>query len=161
MSYVELHSHSAYSFGDGASAPEELAAQAAELGYPAIALTDHDGVWGAMEFAQACKEFGVRPIVGAELTVTDSARPFHLTLLVEDATGWRNLCRLITEAHRGTRPHPGREPLPSSLTLDALLARAEGLVCLSGCARDGMLAGSWERGSPREALALGRRLVET
>ena len=69
VSYVELHCHSAYSFLDGASAPEELAARAAELGYQALALTDHDGVWGAMEFAQACKAFGVRPIVGAELTV--------------------------------------------------------------------------------------------
>ena len=62
--YVELHCHSAYSFGDGASAPEELAHRAAELGYEAIAITDHDGVWGAMEFAQACTAFGVRPIVG-------------------------------------------------------------------------------------------------
>ena len=61
------------SFGDGASAPEELAQAAAELGHEALALTDHDGVWGAMEFAQACKSFGVRPIVGAEITVTPTA----------------------------------------------------------------------------------------
>jgi error-prone DNA polymerase len=61
MSYVELHCHSAYSFGDGASAPEELAHRAAELGYEALAITDHDGAWGAMEFAQACTAFGVRP----------------------------------------------------------------------------------------------------
>ena len=70
LPYVELHAHSAFSFGDGASAPEELARSAAELGHEALALTDHDGVWGAMEFAQACKTFGVRPIVGCELTVT-------------------------------------------------------------------------------------------
>src|SRR4051812_20725286 len=151
MSYVELHCHSAYSFGDGASAPEELAHRAAELGYEALAITDHDGVWGAMEFAQACTAFGVRPIVGAELTVTYPATssasrprpasphdrspsapwPGHLTLLVENADGWRNLCRLITDAHRDTRPHPGREPLSPSLSLDALEERAEGLVCLS------------------------------
>src|SRR5919198_5619004 len=141
MSYVELHSHSAYSFGDGASAGEALAAQAAVLGYPAIALTDHDGVWGAMEFAQACKAYGVRPIVGAEMTVTadDPERPFHVTLLVETAEGWRNLCRLVTEAHRDTRPHPDREPLPPSLSLEALEERSDGLVCLSGCAREGAL----------------------
>ena len=54
MSYIELHAHSAYSFLDGASAPEELARSAAELGHEALALTDHDGVWGAMEFAGAC-----------------------------------------------------------------------------------------------------------
>src|ERR687887_225551 len=114
MSYVELHCHSAFSFLDGASLPEELALRAAELGHPALALTDHNGVWGAMEFAQACKAFGVRPIVGAEMTMTTpaasssstpwiagSARDnfFHLTLLVETAEGWRNLCRLVTEAH--------------------------------------------------------------
>ena len=72
--YVELHCHSAYSFLDGASSPEELAHAAAELGYEALALTDHDGVWGAMEFAQACKGLGVRPITGAELTARRTAR---------------------------------------------------------------------------------------
>ena len=56
--YVELHAHSAFSFLDGASLPDELAAAAAELGYPALALTDHDGVWGSLEFAQACKGSG-------------------------------------------------------------------------------------------------------
>ncbi len=164
--YVELHCHSAYSFLDGASAPEELAQRAAELGYPALALTDHDGVWGAMEFAQACKAFGVRPIVGCELTVTDGARSFHLTLLVEDPTGWRNLCRLITEAHRDTRPLPHRDPLPPVVALDGLEQRAEGLVCLSGCAREGALAGMFGRqgGRPsaakaQSAEALGRRLA--
>jgi error-prone DNA polymerase len=163
--YVELHCHSAYSFLDGASAPEELARAAAELGYPALALTDHDGVWGAMEFAEACKAFGVRPIVGAELTVTAGAHPFHLTLLVEDATGWRNLCRLITEAHRDTRPVPDRELLSPAVSLAEIEQRAEGLVCLSGCAGEGAFAGSFERpaGRPRAAHAmtaeaLGRRL---
>src|SRR5947208_436548 len=65
--YVELHSHSAYSFLDGASLPEELVVQAAELGYEALALTDHDGVYGSPEFAHAAKAFGVRPNPGAEL----------------------------------------------------------------------------------------------
>ena len=68
MAYVELHAHSAYSFLDGASSPAELAAAAAELGYPAMALTDHDGLWGSMEFAQACRGLGVRAITGAEVT---------------------------------------------------------------------------------------------
>jgi error-prone DNA polymerase len=67
--YVELHAHSAYSFLDGASLPEELAARAAELGYEALALTDHDGVYGSLEFAHAAKAFGVRPITGAEVTL--------------------------------------------------------------------------------------------
>jgi error-prone DNA polymerase len=164
--YAELHAHSSYSFLDGASLPEELAIAAAELGYDSFALTDHDGVWGAMEFAQACEPLGVRPIVGAELTVTDGGRPFHLTLLVENVGGWRNLCRLLTEAHAGTRPKPGREPLPPYLPLDQLESHANGLICLSGCARDGVLAGVFERagGQPapadvQRARALGRRLV--
>jgi error-prone DNA polymerase len=70
VSYVELHCHSAYSFLDGASQPEELAARAAELGYEALALTDHDGVYGSLEFAYAAKALGVRPITGAEVTVS-------------------------------------------------------------------------------------------
>src|SRR6478735_7331235 len=110
MTYVELHAHSAYSFLDGASQPEELAARAAELGYPALALTDHDGVYGSLEFAHAAKHFGVRPITGAELTLDGGA---HVTLLVESPGGYANLCRLITAAHAG-------------------------LVCLSGCAREGL-----------------------
>ncbi|MGI9019083.1 MAG: DNA polymerase III subunit alpha [Solirubrobacterales bacterium] len=158
--YVELHAHSAFSFGDGASLADELALAAAEAGQEAIALTDHDGVWGSMEFAQACRSQGVRPITGAELTVTDGcAEPFHLTLLVSDATGYRNLCRLVTEAHRDTRPHPDRDPLPPILGLESLLARREGLVCLSGCARDGALAGRWERREAERARSLGDRLM--
>ena len=72
MTYVELHAHSAYSFLDGASQPEELAAQAAELGYETLALTDHDGVYGSLEFAHAAKHFGVRPITGTEVTLADT-----------------------------------------------------------------------------------------
>ncbi len=103
MSYVELHAHSAYSFLDGTSQPAELAAAAVELGYPALALTDHDNVCGAMELAQACKPLGIRAIAGAELTIAGGS---HVTVLVENATGWANLCRLLTEAHAETRPQP-------------------------------------------------------
>jgi error-prone DNA polymerase len=157
--YVELHAHSAFSFGDGASLPNELALAAAEHGYEAIAITDHDGVWGAMELAQACAALDVRPIAGCEMTVTDGGAPFHLTLLVETASGWRNLCRLVTEAHRDTRPRPDRDPLPPVLRLSSLEERNEGLVCLSGCARDGALAGRWERGDLERAGRLGDRLL--
>src|SRR6185503_12187758 len=128
--YVELHAHSAFSFLDGASTPMELAAAAAELGYPAFALTDHDGVWGSMEFAHACKGFGVRAITGAEVTVGEA----HLTLLVESAAGYRNLCRLLSEAHAHTRDNTGRSAGQPSVTLAQVEAHAEGLVCLSGCA---------------------------
>jgi error-prone DNA polymerase len=136
-SYVELHCHSAYSFLDGASQPEELAVRAAELGYGALALTDHDGVCGSLEFAHAAKSFGVRPITGAELTLADGS---HVTLLVESQRGYANLCRLLTAAHAQTRP-PGRESQPPgdpALDLTLLTELNEGLVCLSGCARRGI-----------------------
>jgi len=155
-SYVELHCHSAFSFLDGTSTPLELAAAAAELGYPALALTDHDGLWGSMELAHACKGLGVRAITGAELTVAPGA---HLTLLVESAAGYRNLCRLLTEAHSHTREGPQREAGQPSVTLERVEARAEGLVCLSGCAREGVVAGRWERGDAAGAEALARRLL--
>ena len=93
MGYVELHAHSAYSFLDGASLPEELAIRGAELGYGALALTDHDGVYGSLEFAQAAKAFGVRPITGAEVTLAGGS---HVTLLVESSAGYANLCRLLS-----------------------------------------------------------------
>jgi error-prone DNA polymerase len=136
-SYVELHCHSAYSFLDGASQPEELAARAAELGYEALALTDHDGIYGSLEFAHAAKAFGVRPITGAEVTLERAA---HITLLVESRRGYANLCRLLTVAHAGTR-RPGREvrePLSPSVPLETVMELSEGLVCLSGCARRGL-----------------------
>src|SRR6187397_940469 len=135
MSYVELHCHSAYSFLDGASQPEEVAARAAELGYEALALTDHDGVYGSLEFAYAAKALGVRPITGAEVSLEGGC---HVTLLVESPKGYANLCRLLTEAHAGTRPKPADDPLPPTLTLQSLFERNEGLVCLSGCARHGL-----------------------
>src|SRR5438067_7590555 len=116
--YVELHAHSSYSFLDGASLPEELAVQAAELGYPALALTDHDGVYGSLEFAHAAKAFGVRPITGAEVTLADRS---HVTLLVETQRGYANLCRLLTAAHAGTRPKP-TEPIPPALHRHLLAA---------------------------------------
>ncbi|MFN8162128.1 MAG: DNA polymerase III subunit alpha [Solirubrobacterales bacterium] len=209
--YVELHAHSAFSFLDGASLPVELAASAAELGYPALALTDHDGVWGSMEFAHACKPLGVHPITGAELTISlpgeppgapgprvlsrigahhpcgavaprggpsQSAPPAggaapegppgrahagletaHVTLLVEDAKGYRNLCRLLTEAHAGTREGAQSRAGQPWVSLQRLEERSEGLVCLSGCAREGAVAGRWERGEGAAAEAVARRLL--
>jgi len=131
VSYVELHAHSAFSFLDGASLPDELAAAAVELGHGALALTDHDNVCGAMEFARSAQAVGLRPIHGAELTLDDGR---HLTLLVEDERGWRNLCQLITRAHAHTRGAVAEEAV-------ADLARAE------GSARGGR-AGGPEAGTP-------------
>ncbi len=143
--YVELHCHSAYSFLDGASLPEELAARAVELGYEALALTDHDGVYGSLEFAYAAKALGLRAITGAEVTLADGS---HVTLLVEAPEGYANLCRLLTAAHAHERLNPRLDP--------ALLEeQADGLVCLSGCARHG-LAVRDPNTAARLARALGR-----
>ena len=111
--YVELHLHTAFSFLDGASLPEELIARASELGYRALAITDHDGLHGAMEFARAARAASIAPITGAELTLTDGS---HLTLLAETPTGYAHLCRLITAAHHGPyRPPQDDEPPPPNL----------------------------------------------
>jgi error-prone DNA polymerase len=164
--YVELHAHSAFSFLDGASTPAELAGAAAQLGYPAFALTDHDGVWGSMEFVQACKEIGacgeaaIKPISGAEVTVRASPAGYaHLTLLVEDATGYRNLCRLLTAAYSHTRDSSQRSAGQASVTLEQVEKHAAGLVCLSGCAGAGMLAAAWERGDAAAGAETARRLL--
>ena len=156
MPYVELHCHSAFSFLDGASHPVELAAAAAEQGHSALALTDHDGLHGAMALAHAASPLGVRVITGAELTLDDSG---HLTLLCQDRTGYRNLCRLLTRAHAHTRDGPGRQLGRPRVSLEAVLEYADGLVCLSGCARDSALAGRVERGEHVQAAEVGRRLL--
>jgi error-prone DNA polymerase len=152
LAYVELHAHSAYSFLDGASLPEELAVRAAELGYEALALTDHDGVYGSLEFAHAAKAFGVRPITGAEVTLADGS---HVTLLVESQRGYANLCRLLTAAHAGTRPKEGDPALDPALDQALLEELNEGLVCLSGCSRFG-LAVQDSNAAARLAQAFGR-----
>jgi error-prone DNA polymerase len=130
--YTELHCHSAYSFLDGASLPEELVTAALELGYETMALTDHNSVAGSMEFAQTARALGLRAIHGAELDLDDGR---HITLLVGDEHGWRNLCRLLTLAHAHDRD-PG-EP-PPSVPLEAVCERAQGLFCLTGCATRGV-----------------------
>src|SRR6266567_4255368 len=126
--YSELHCHSAYSFLDGASPPDELLAEAHRLGYPALALTDKNGIYGSLAFAHAAQPLGIQAITGAEVTLTDGS---HLVLLAETAQGYTNLCRLLTEAHLGA------ERLDPRLPLSALEARHDGLIILSGSRRDG------------------------
>jgi len=96
MSYVELHASSAFSFLRGASFPEQLAETAAKLEMPAMALLDRNGVYGAQRFSVAAREHNVRPIVGCELSMEDGA---VLPVLVENRTGYKNLCELLTQAH--------------------------------------------------------------
>ncbi|MGH7700476.1 MAG: DNA polymerase III subunit alpha [Gemmatimonadales bacterium] len=128
--HVELHIHSAFSFLDGASLPEALIHEAARLGYPALALTDHNGLYGSMAFAQQARSSGIQAITGAEVTLLDGS---HVTLLAETSAGYANLCRLLTECH--LRREDRRDP---RLDFASLEARHEGLIVLSGC-RDGLL----------------------
>ena len=125
-SYVELHAHSDHSLLDGVPSPEALVAQAAELGMPALALTDHDALYGAVRFVMAAREAGIKPILGAEVTLGDGS---HLTLLVEAEEGYANLCRLITLARCG------KEKGVARLARGDLAAHAGGLIALSGCCR--------------------------
>jgi error-prone DNA polymerase len=96
MTYVELHVCSAFSFLRGASFPEQLAERAAELGLPAVALLDRNGVYGAQRFSVACREQGIRAIIGSDLTMEDGTL---LPVLVENRIGYANLCSLLTQAH--------------------------------------------------------------
>src|SRR6266550_2192228 len=146
--FVELHCHSAFSCLDGASLPEQLAVTASQLGYPARALTDHNGLYGAMAFAQEAKQLGLQAITGAEVTLGDGS---HVTLLAETAQGYANLCRLLTEAHLGNADR--RDP---RLAFASLEARHDGLIVLSGC-RSGLLPAVLQRDGRRAARRLAER----
>jgi len=146
-SYVELHTASAFSFLQGASLPEALVDRAAELGYSALALVDRDGVYGAPRFHKAARSAGIRPIIGAELTIRAGRadtelrtrdlprqpcpprlpdQSFLLPVLCESAEGYRNLCRLITCMKMRAPKGEG------ALTLDELDGTTSGLVALAG-----------------------------
>src|SRR2546421_9728293 len=99
--YVELHCHSAYSFLDGASPPDEILAEAHSLGYPALALTDRNGIYGSLAFAHAAQPLGIQAITGAEATLTHGS---HVIPLAETPQGYSNLCRLLTETHLQAEP---------------------------------------------------------
>ncbi len=146
--YAELHCHSAYSFLDGVSLPSELAQRAGALGYGALALTDHNSVSGSMELAQSAAEHGVRAIHGAEIDLAATGAegsPRHITLLVRDVQGWRNLCRIITLAHAHTRETSARRVRSeAAVALEVVLEHAEGLVCLTGCAEHSTIGGGYE-----------------
>src|SRR5260370_40334399 len=114
LMYAELHCHSAYSFLDGASQPDELLAEAHRLGSPALALPDRNGIYGSLAFAHAAQPLGLQAITGAEVTLTNCS---HLILLAETSQGYTNLYPLPTETHLFA------ERLDPRLPLTALEAR--------------------------------------
>ena len=102
--YVPLRVHGHHSMLTGVDAPRALLERARVLGLPALALTDVDTLTGTVEFLQAAREFpGVRPIVGAEIS-DPTGMPGRVVALVEDARGWKSLCRLVSARHLGADP---------------------------------------------------------
>ncbi len=145
--FAHLHCHTTWSLRDGAIPAEVLPHLAAGLGFDAVAMTDHDALTGAVRFAHAAKDAGVKAIFGAELTLDADE---HVTLIAKDKTGYANLCRLISDAHLSNeRDHP-------FTTFDKIAERAEGLFVLSGCAR-GEVARLAAVGRIPDALAAARR----
>ena len=123
MDYIELHSRSAFSFLRGASTPEHLAQRAAHLQMPAMALCDRDGVYGAPWFFTEARKLGVRPIVGAELTMEDNS---ILPVLVKSRTGYKNLCQLLTSSHLQN------EKGKCKVRWEEVRGFSEGLISLTG-----------------------------
>ncbi len=135
--FVHLHVHSEYSLLDGAARIRDLTEQAAALGMKALALTDHGVMYGAIAFYKACKERGIKPIIGMEAYMAAGSRHekasrkeqsiYHLTLLAKNEAGYRNLMKLSSIGHlEGFYYRP-------RIDFEALSAHAEGLICLSGC----------------------------
>jgi DNA polymerase-3 subunit alpha len=135
--FVHLHVHSEFSLLDGLGRIDDLASEASAQGFDALALTDHGALYGAVAFYQACRARDVKPIIGVETYVARrsmteregraDSQPFHLVLLAKDWTGYRNLCRLVTDAHLEGYYYKPR------IDLEHLARHAEGLIGLSAC----------------------------
>ncbi len=163
MSYAELHCHSNFSFLDGASHPEELAAEAARLGLSALALTDHDGLYGVVRFSEAARTVGLPTVFGAELSLAPAAprtgEPdpggHHLVILARDPEGYRRLSVALADAHLA-----GGEKGKPVFGLDALAEQAGGhWQVLTACRKGAVPAAMVERG-PTAARDELRGLVE-
>ena len=149
--YAELHAHSAFSFLDGASTPEELVTEAARLGLRAIALTDHDGLYGVVRFAEAARELGMRTVFGAELSLGET----HLLVLARGPEGYRRLSRQLAAAHLA-----GGEKGKPRYDYDALTEAAGGhWHILTGC-RKGHVRHALSAGGPDAAAAALVDLVD-
>jgi error-prone DNA polymerase len=157
--YTELHSRSAFSFLEGASIPEELVAVCANLGMPAMALLDRDGVYGSPRFHLAAKKAGIKAHIGAEVTCAAFSPlrhrgGFRLPLLVASRAGYQNLCRLITKM----KLRVGRKEGASASSAD-FIEHAGGLICLTG-GEEGPLAAALKQGGPQAAFEAVKRLTE-
>ena len=149
VAYAELHAHSCWSLREGASSTDEMVIRARRLGYAALAITDHDNLYGAMEYARTARHLGLKPITGCELTLEpgQTGAPSHLTVLAETVEGYRNLCRILSLAYK----HSGKdEPRTRK---EWLFEHGEGLIVLSGC-RQGEIAQLLDHGDRHAAEAV-------
>ena len=157
--YVELHSRSAFSFLEGASIPEELVAVCANLGMPAMALLDRDGVYGSPRFHLAAKKARIKAHIGAEVTCAAFSPlrhrgGFRLPLLVASRAGYQNLCRLITQMKLRVGGKEG-----ASASSSDFIEHADGLICLTG-GEEGPLAAALKQDGPQAAFKAVKRLTE-
>ena len=141
MSFIHLHTHSPFSFLDGAGGIEDMVAAAAAMGMPALAVTDHNNLCGAVHFSKIAQKAGIKPIIGTELTMEDGS---HLTLLAQNTRGYSNLCRILSAAHLAS---PRLDPRAKFGVLEGC---GRELVALSGCRR-GSISRLILRGKYREA----------
>jgi len=123
--FIHLHVHSAYSLAEGAITVKDLVALCRQEKMPAVAVTDTNNLFGAMEFAAEATKAGVQPIIGCQVAIGAEAR--QLVLLVQNEVGYRNLCKLISDAYLG-----GEDQEAASASMEELAAHADGLICLSG-----------------------------
>jgi error-prone DNA polymerase len=149
MPYVELHARSAFSFLRGGSLPEALAAEAARLEMPALALCDRDGLYGTVRLHMSGRECGVRALVGCELTMEDGV---VVPVLVQTRAGYRALCGLLTTAHLRAEKGEGR------VAWGELAGAADGLVALTGD-EEGPVRRAWSERGPAAAAEAGARLA--
>jgi DNA polymerase-3 subunit alpha len=161
VSAVHLHVHSEYSLLDGACKIKALAARAAELGMPALGLTDHGVMNGAVEHYKACREAGIKPIVGVEAYLVDDRRavdrqkPNHLTLLAADDAGFRNLVKLSSAGFLD-----GFARGKGTVDMELLDRHSDGVIVLTGCLQSRFCRGLVEQ-RPADARAHLDDLVQT
>jgi error-prone DNA polymerase len=145
--FVHLHCHSPFSFLDGATGIEAMVRRVAEMGMPALAITDHDNLCASVKFSRIAQTAGIRPIQGVEITLEGGK---HLTLLAQNSQGYANLCHLLTCAHLS---NSRGEPVLTRAEMDKVLEGDHNLIVLSGCRR-GALPALILRGRYQEAAEM-------